>query len=117
MKNRIVFFIFLILPFLGAAQNSSSMRMNQNMMRKMMTPQKIDFQKMVKREESRVEKLEVENNKLNTELDELKAKLVVIDDSKKEKMTKKIEKTQKKIDENKQHIATSRMFILRYKKE
>ncbi|MFY7739181.1 MAG: hypothetical protein ACOVQC_01585 [Flavobacterium sp.] len=117
MKNRIVFFILLILPFLGAAQNSSSVRMNQNMMRKMMTPQKIDFQKMVKREEARIEKLEIENIKLNEELEELKNKLAVSDDSNKEKITKKIEKLEKNIEENKQQIVNSKMFVLSYKKE
>ena len=116
MKKAIVFFIFLI-PIFVTAQNSSSMRMNQNMMRKMMTPQKIDFQKMVKREESRIEKLENENNKLNVEIEELKSKLDISDDSKKEKTTNKIVKLEKKIEDNNQQIANSKLFVLLYKKE
>lgn len=122
MKNGIVFFILLILPLFVSGQNTA-MRMgqqhldNQRMMKKMNAPVKIDFQKMVKREEVRVEKLEAENNKLNTELDELKAKLAVLDDSKKEKTAKKIQKLEKKIEENNQQIANCKVFIISYKKE
>jgi septal ring factor EnvC (AmiA/AmiB activator) len=122
MKNGIVFFILLILPLFVTGQ-TTAMRMgqqhlnNQRMIKKMNAPVKLDFQKMVKREEARVEKLEAENNKLSKELDELKAKLAVLDESKKEKMAKKIEKTQKKIDENNQQIANSSIFISSYKKE
>ena len=122
MKSGIIFVMVLILPLFGAAQNNA-MRMgqqhmdNQRLMKRMMTPEKIDFQKMVKREESKIEKLQIENNKLNTELEELKANLAILDDSKNEKIAKKIEKVEKKIEENNQLIANSKIFVLSYKKE
>jgi peptidoglycan hydrolase CwlO-like protein len=123
MKKQMLFWFLLLIPYFTLAQNNVGMRMNQqnamnqNMLRKMYAPQKIDFQKMVKREEARIEKLESENIKLNQELDELKSKLDVSDDSKKEKVTKKIEKLQKKIEENNGQIANSKLFVLSYKKE
>ncbi|GAB3716344.1 hypothetical protein [Flavobacterium koreense] len=61
--------------------------------------------------------ISIENFKLNEELEELKNKLAVSDDSKKEKNTKKIEKLEKNIEENKQQIVNSKMFVLSYKKE
>lgn len=122
MKSGIIFIMVLTLPLFGVAQNNA-MRMsqqhmsNQRLMKRMMTPEKIDIQKMVKREESRIEKLQIENYKLNTELEELKANLAILDDSKNEKNAKKIEKIEKKIEENNQLIANSKIFVLSYKKE
>jgi septal ring factor EnvC (AmiA/AmiB activator) len=122
MKSGIIFIMVLMLPLFGVAQNNA-MRMgeqhmnNQRLMKRMMTPEKIDIQKMVKREESKIEKLQIENNKLNTELEELESNLAVLDDSKNEKTAKKIEKIEKKIEENNQLIANSKIFVLSYKKE
>lgn len=122
MKNKIVYFLIVFFPFFGAAQNTG-MRMgqqqmqNQMLMKKMMTPEKIDFQKMVKREESRIERLETENVKFNKELEELKGYMAVLDESRKSKSIKKINKLEKKIEENNQQISNSKLFVLSYKRE
>ena len=122
MKKAIIFIILLTVPLFAVAQNTA-MRLNQQqmnnrwMMKKMMTPTKIDFAKIVKREESRVKKLELENNELNTKLLELKSQLYAIDDSKKEKINKKIEKIQEKLEKNNNQIVNSNIIILSYKKE
>lgn len=116
-----MYWFLLLLPFFTFAQNDAlrvnqQNMMNQLMLKKMYAPQKIDFQKMVQREEARIEKLEEENKKLNEELDELKSKLALSEYSKKGKFTKKIEKLEKNIEKNKQQIATSKFFVMNYKK-
>ncbi len=121
MKKAIILIILLTVPLFAVAQNTA-MRMsqqrvnNQLMMKKMMAPTKIDFAKIVKKEESRVKKLELKNNELTTKLLELKSQLNALDDSKKEKINKKIEKIQEKLEKNNNQIVNSNIIILSYKK-
>ncbi len=123
MKKILLIIILFSIPFLSFAQNNAGMRntqqnmSNQLEMRKRMTPEKISIDKWVKRAESRIEKKEKENINLKMELEEFKSELAISEDSKKQKLNKKITKIEEKIEENNQQISNSKMFVYAYKKD